>query len=320
MKLSLIIVNYKSLAFLRECLVSVYGCSRGLEFEIIVVDCGSGDGCGAMLERVFPKVRFIQEQNIGFSRANNRAADCARGEYLLFLNPDTLVGDTVLQRMVSIAESIPDLGAATCRVLNRDGTLQTSCVLAFPTVSNEIWNADFVRNGLQRLKIGKAATLFDTKHDSVEVDAVTGACMLIRAELFRALRGFSEDYFMYSEDVDLCYRAVLSGRRNRVFPGISIVHFGGQSSKQHSDYFGDVMVFEARYKFLRAHRGGRYAAVYRCVMLLMASLRCVLMGCAVGISRSLRRGPIWYVESRFEKWRSVLRWTMGKEKWVTSLQ
>src|SRR5664280_1246315 len=143
--LSIIIVNWNSKSFLRQCLISLGARCKSPASEVIVVDGGSFDGCAEMLAQDFPWVIFIQsETNVGFARANNSAVSRARGRCLLFLNPDTEFLEDSISILMSRLEALPNAGAVGCQLLNSDGSLQTNCVQAFPTIWNQVLDSRFL--------------------------------------------------------------------------------------------------------------------------------------------------------------------------------
>src|ERR1035437_5865526 len=146
MQLSVIIVNWNSVGYLKGCLSSLYAETSGLEFEVVVVDNASYDGCGELLEREFPRVKFIQSaENRGFAAANNLGVAYSSGRGLLFLNPDTHVRGHALATMLPVFHVEPRAGIVGCRLLNGDLTVQASCVQAFPPVWNEFLDAEYLR-------------------------------------------------------------------------------------------------------------------------------------------------------------------------------
>src|SRR5882672_11018398 len=146
MDLSIIIVNWNSAGYVRRCVRSIRRHTRELKYEIIVIDNASFDSCDAALKEDNDDARFIQSrENLGFARANNRAAEAAGGSTLLFLNPDTEVTDASILRLYRALREIPDAGIVGARLLNGDGTLQTSCIQSFPTVINQVLDNDWLR-------------------------------------------------------------------------------------------------------------------------------------------------------------------------------
>src|ERR1017187_2294182 len=151
MDLSVIIINWNSRDYLRECLISVIGGTGDLTCEILVIDNASHDGAAQMVAAEFPRVTYIQsDRNLGFSGGNNHAARQATGDFLLFLNPDTVVEGDTLVKLVGALRRQPDAGIAGARLLNSDRTLQTSCVQAFPTVVNQFLDCEWLRRRFPR--------------------------------------------------------------------------------------------------------------------------------------------------------------------------
>jgi N-acetylglucosaminyl-diphospho-decaprenol L-rhamnosyltransferase len=318
--LSIIIVNFRSANYLERCLSSIYNSPLNLDFEVIVVDSGSFDGSAEMLETRFPAVLFIQSENIGFARANNLGVASSSGRYLLFLNPDTEVVANALEQLVRTADSVNDTGIIGCKLLNADGTIQTSCVQAFPTILNQMLNAEVLRQRFPNSRLWGISSLLRGNRAPCNVEAISGACMLSRREVFQAVGGFSEDYFMYSEDIDLCYKVKATGLSNYIVPSAEVIHFGGASSKSRGSTFSDVMIFNARYKFFRTHRGLVYAAAYRVATVAAACGRLVLLfGSAVltATAPDRLRGDASFA---WEKWKAILRWSLGLERWVANFR
>ena len=145
MDLSIIIVNWNSVNYLGKCIQSIFASTQGFDFEVIVVDNASYDGCGEMLAASFPADKFIQSaDNLGFAGANNLGFTHSSGENLLFLNPDTEILGSAVTDMLAALTTIPDAGAVGCRLLNPDRTVQTSCIQRFPTVLNQLLCTDYL--------------------------------------------------------------------------------------------------------------------------------------------------------------------------------
>ena len=233
MDLSIIIVNYKSKDFTDACIRSIYENTDKISFEIIVIDNDSNDGCMEMLNIKHPKVKGYQnKENSGFSKANNIGIRLSTGRYLLLLNPDTLIRDRALEKMVSFMGANSNAGIAGCRVENPNGTLQRACRRSLPTPLV----AFFRLSGLGRLfPKSKVLAKYNLSHirenKQIEVDAVSGAFLMFRNEVLEDIGGLDEDYFMYAEDIDFCYRANRKGWKVMYYPGTRITHFKGESSK-----------------------------------------------------------------------------------------
>lgn len=207
---------------------------EGLDAELMVVDNYSSDGSLAYLVPLFPRVRFISnKENLGFARANNLALPYCRGEYVLFLNPDTLVPEDCLHKCLSFIGSVPLAGALGVRMLDGRGRFLPESKRAFPSPMASFCKltglaALFPRSGfLNRYALGNL-----DEHQNHPVDVLAGAFMLVRRELLLQLQGFDESYFLYGEDIDLSYRIRQAGFLNMYFSGTRIIHFKGESSSR----------------------------------------------------------------------------------------
>jgi GT2 family glycosyltransferase len=315
-ELSVIIVNWNSKDFVRGCLSSLYANCKSVSFEAIVVDGGSFDGCGEMLAAAFPSAKFVQlEKNVGFAKANNFAVHHAGGRRLLFLNPDTELLEDSVQVLMEQLKALPKAGAVGCRLLNADRSLQLSSVMAFPTVLNQVINSDYLKTRFPNWKMWGIAPLFDKSRTPAAVEAISGACMLVDRKIFESVGGFTEEYFMYGEDVDLCFKISKAGYSVYHVPGTVMVHFGGGSSGQAKSNFSNVMMRESIHLFLRRSRGVLSAAVYRAAMAVSSVVRLALILVLLPFSRDrvVRHGG-----GSLRKWFSILRWGLGLESWVRS--
>jgi hypothetical protein len=316
MQLSIIIVNWNSKDFLRECIASILAETRGLEYEIITIDSGSFDGCGQMLSDYCPQVRFIQsEQNLGFAKANNMAFKASTGDCVLFLNPDTELLGPAINLMYEHLRSSSNVGAVGCKLLNTDGTIQTSCIQSFPTILNQLLSAELIRHRFPRFRLWGMAPLFDESKTSSEVEAISGACLMMSRSVFERIGMFSTDYFMYSEDVDLCYKSWKAGFRNYYVPVATVVHHGGGSTQDKPSTFSNVMMLESRHRYFVKTRSKLYADLYRAQMALVSALRVALGSLFWIFGFSFRRRA--NAVSILRKWCSRLRWTLGLEQWVS---
>lgn len=309
MDLSIIIVNWNSKAYLEQCIGSVLHWTRDLEFEIIVIDGASFDGCGEMLHRRFPHVRFIQSQyNVGFAKANNIAFRESRGQYLLFLNPDTELVSPAVNAMFDYIRHASNVGAVGCRLLNADKTVQTSCLQAFPTLLNQILDSEFLRTLWPTSPLWGNALLFDTRITVGEVEGIVGACVMVERTLFEQVGLFSEDYFMYAEDLDLCYKIKQAGRTNYYLADATVVHFGGGSTEKSPSDWSIVMMRESVWRMLRKTRGNFYGSAYRLSTMLASVSRLMLLMIVLPLDLIRQSGESW--NASFRKWRAVLTWSL----------
>ena len=314
-ELSIIIVNWNSKDYLEQCLRSVVAHTRDLAFEVIVVDSGSFDGCGEMLGQRHPTVRFLQSHhNVGFASANNMGARMARGDVLLFLNPDTELHGNAILRLHSALEVNRAAGVLGPKLLNTDGSLQVTCVQALPTILNQLLDIDQLHRWFPKRRLWTNAAMFDGRTGPESVEAISGACMMIRREVFDRVGGFSEDYFMYAEDLDLCWKVGLHGFKNLYVPSAEVVHHGGGSTRHGRSHFSEVMVPESVSRLLRKTRGEAYRTAYRWALSIAALLRLLVIAISYPAGLVTRRTVQW--NAVFRKWVAVLRWGLGLEAWV----
>lgn len=249
--ISIIVVSYNTREMTLACLRSIGAQTRDTPYELIVVDNDSSDGSADAIAAEFPELKLIRlEQNIGFARANNLAAGHARGERLLLLNPDTVVIDRAIDRLVAFADSKPGAGIWGGRTLFGDGSLNPTSCWGRMTV----WNLFCRATGLTALFSGSelfnSETYGDWQRDSVrEVDIVTGCLLLIAKRLWDELDGFRPHYFMYGEEADLCLRARARGASPVLTPEATIVHYGSASDSGNKA----VSVAAARMTLIREH-------------------------------------------------------------------
>jgi hypothetical protein len=321
--LSIIIVNWNSLDYLRGCLESLRHGSEETIVEVIVVDNQSTDGSReALMGGEFPDVKLlVPERNLGFVRANNLGASVANGRHFLFLNPDTVVKGDALAIMTRALDENPGMGIVGCELRNGDMTLQTTCVQPFPTLTNQLLGADVLRKIFSSPSLWGNAVLYEPPEQRPKpVEVVCGACLMIRKNLFRDLGGFSRDYFMYAEEVDLCYAAAKVGWQVGYIGSASVVHYGGQSSRQvRKSSFADVLIASSVFTFFKKSKGTPYATLYRLGQAISGVCRLVVIG--------LGYLPIWCVRKRDTdllrsagvKWVGITRWAIGLEPWTQQL-
>jgi hypothetical protein len=254
MDLSVIIVNYNVRQFLENLLVSLQRAMEGLSGEIIVVDNASDDGSVEMVREKFPSVCLIpSSSNAGFARANNIALRQSKGDYLLLLNPDTIVQEDTLTVMVRFLREHPAVGLAGCKILNPDGSFQLSCKRSFPTP----W-VSFTRIfGLSSLfpqsrLFGRYNLTYLDADATYPVDAVSGSFMMISRAAYERVGGLDEAFFMYGEDLDYCFRVQESGLRVYYVHETRIVHFKGESTRR-SDLDEIRVFYDAMRIFVRKH-------------------------------------------------------------------
>ncbi|HOK97806.1 MAG TPA: glycosyltransferase [Bacteroidales bacterium] len=254
MKLSVIIVNYNVKYFLEQCLYSVQRAIKDIAAEVLVVDNHSVDGSCAMVREKFPWVHLIANQeNVGFSRANNQAIRIARGEYVLLLNPDTVVQEDTFVKCIEFMDAHPEGGALGVKMIDGKGHFLPESKRALPTP----WVAFYKIFGLSRLfpksrTFGRYHLTYLNPDQIHEVEILSGAFMFIRRKVLDEIGLLDETFFMYGEDIDLSYRIIQAGYKNYYFPHTSIIHYKGESTKKGSLNY--VLVFyQAMIIFAQKH-------------------------------------------------------------------
>jgi len=230
---SIIIVNWNTRDILRDCLKSVYEQTQDIEYEIIVVDNGSTDGSTAMVKTGFPQVILIEnKENRGFAAANNQGIRIAKGRYVLLLNSDTVILDNAISKTISFADAHLEVAVVGCRVLNPDRTLQPTCFM-FPSILNMFLSSSYLYKLLPRSRFfGRERMTWWNRSDVREVDVVTGCFMLVRREAVEQVGVMDEQFFMYGEETDWCYRFKQARWKVVFAPMAQIIHLGGKSSQQ----------------------------------------------------------------------------------------
>jgi len=252
---TIVIVNWNTRDILRHCLRTIYEQTRGIEFEVIVVDNASIDGSAEMVRQDFPQaILQVNRTNAGYAAANNQGMKASRGRYILVLNSDTLILDRAIEKMVDFADAHPQAGVLGCRVRNPDGTLQPTCFM-FPSALNSLLSALYLNKLFphSRFFSREVMTWWD-RGDVREVEVVTGCFMLVRREALDEVGWMDERFFMYAEETDWCYRFRKAGWQVLFAPVAEIVHLGGQSTAKRSA----EMLVQLRLsilKFVRKNQG-----------------------------------------------------------------
>ncbi|HVT84847.1 MAG TPA: glycosyltransferase [Chitinophagaceae bacterium] len=263
MQLSVIIVNYNVKHFLEQCLYSVRSASKRLQAEVIVVDNRSEDNSLTYLQPLFPDVQFLANQeNIGFSKACNQGLKLSTGNYVLFLNPDTIVPEDCFVKCIEFFESHPDAGAMGIKMLDGAGRFLKESKRSFPSPSAALYKLFGLSKIFPRSKIFSKYHLGNLDSDQThEIDVLAGAFMMAKKEVLDKTGGFDETFFMYGEDVDLSYRIQKAGYKNYYFAGSSIIHFKGESTRKGSlNYIR--MFYNAMSIFVRKQYGGSRARLF----------------------------------------------------------
>ncbi|MFH1288582.1 MAG: glycosyltransferase family 2 protein [bacterium] len=232
MQLTISIVNWNTKELLQNCLNSIFQNYTGSDFEVIVIDNNSNDGSFEMLERYFPQVKKIKnKENQGFGKANNQGMAISKGRYILVLNPDIVIRKESIEKMLDFLDNNKDAGAVGAKLINPDGTIQMKGfyrkfpslpqILLFKTVLHRIF--------IHFSGITSRYWEYQDTNSPHEVDQIPGACILVKREVLEKIGGFDEEYFIWYEDVDWCFRMKKTGWKLYYLPDAEITHFGGQS-------------------------------------------------------------------------------------------
>jgi GT2 family glycosyltransferase len=294
--LSIIIVSYNACGDLCDCLRSIYDTSLLDDYEVLVVDNNSTESNSAAVGLHFPKVRlFRNAENIGFPRANNQALREAKGEYVLCLNPDTVLRQDTLSRCVAFMRENHDVGLMGCKVIYEDGSIQYEGARNFPSLRAMAGEIFYMHMLFPRSRVfGRSLMGYWDHRDSRDVPCLLGAFMLGRRSLLDEMGGMDESVFMFLEDQDLCYRVREAGWRIAYLADAEVVHKSGRSQKAYSGSLTFTKA-DALYGFYRKHRGA--AAAFTCWLMLLTQ----------GAFRFTVGLMLWPVGKRSPRLRRVLR-------------
>ena len=311
--LTICIVNWNTRDILRKCLQSIYTYSEDLAIEIIIVDNASTDGTVGQFKSEYPDVLIIENKNnIGFGRANNQAIHQSRGKYILLLNPDIILIEPCLTEMINFLKNHSKVGCVGTKLINTDNRIQKSYFKTFPTPFNQFKEGML----LNRLKNIISPKDKDTQN-RFEVAWLVGACMMFKSELLKTLRGFDEQYFMFGEDVDLCYQLKKIGFKIYYLNDIKMLHHHAVSSKQQvKRYFSAVLQKESRYKFMKKNYGNSKAVFFRLGWFFSGLMRVILLIPTLFLSFIIRMKKATTIFFITEKYTRIITWALGFEKWV----
>jgi GT2 family glycosyltransferase len=260
MKLSVVIVNYNVKYFLEQCLHSVRKAGEGLQIEVFVVDNNSVDDSVKMVREKFPEVILIEnKENTGFSKANNQAIHLSSGEYVLLLNPDTVVESDTFSKIVAFMDSHPDAGGLGVKMIDGKGNFLPESKRGLPTPAVAFYKIFGLSGFFPKSKVfGKYHLGYLDKDQVNPVEILSGAFMLLRKSVLDKIGLLDETFFMYGEDIDLSYRIMKAGYQNYYFPETRIIHYKGESTKKGSINYV-VLFYNAMIIFARKHFNSKRA-------------------------------------------------------------
>ncbi|MBL7683582.1 MAG: glycosyltransferase [Flavipsychrobacter sp.] len=306
MKISVIIVNYNVKYFLEVCLHSVLRATNGFDAEVIVVDNNSTDGSMQMVAEKFPTViRIENKDNAGFGRANNQGVAIAKGEYILFLNPDTVMPEDFFTKTIGYMDAHPEAGSIGPKLLDGKGQFAPDGKKSFPSLSVAIFKTTGINKVFSKSPyFNKYYAVHIGEDETAAVDVLSGCCMLVRTAVLPKIGGaFDEDYFMYCEDVDLSYRIQKAGYQNIYFPEATLIHYKGESTRKATLSY--VRIFnEALSTFVRKHYSKGNAQLFTIFINIGIVLRAIL-GVVKQVLKVLRMpmfdalimlGTLWFMK------------------------
>jgi GT2 family glycosyltransferase len=274
MDLSILMLNYNTCELTLNALRSVYQSQTSFEFEVILVDNDSTDSSVAQIQKEFPGVQLIlNKENVGFSKANNQAIRQAVGRYNLLLNSDTIVQPDTLDIMIRFMDSHPDVGASGCKIVLPDGSLDKACKRGFPTPSASFYYAfGFTKLFPTVPRYNQYQLGYLNEDEAYPIDCLVGAFMLVRREAIDQVGMLDEDFFMYGEDIDWCYRIKQAGWINYYYPATKIIHYKGASSRRRP--FKIVYEFHrAMWLFHNKHYRKKYSIITNTLVFLGISVK-----------------------------------------------
>jgi len=241
MDLSVVIVSYNVQFFLEQCLLSIQQASKELQVEVIVVDNNSADDTCKNIQSKFPNITLIENKNnVGFSKANNEGVKLATGEYVLILNPDTVVAEDSFTKILSFAKEKQNLGVLGVKLIDGSGNFAPESKRGIPTPMVSFYKLF----GISGKRTGKYYATHLSEDETGVVEVCSGAFMFLKRAVFNEVNGFNEAYFMYGEDIDLSMKLLNSGYQNYYYSNTQVIHYKGESTKKnvkYLKYFHDAM-------------------------------------------------------------------------------
>lgn len=275
MDLSIIIVSFNTKDVLKKCLDSLFKFTKGLEYEVIVIDNDSKDGSVEIVKRYFPQIKLIiNNKNQGFSKAVNQGIEISHGDYILILNSDSLFINNSIKKLVDFMASNNNVAIVGPKLLNLDHSLFYSCS-HFSNFLNQLFPLLPILNHRIPKTLRQMIDNKDFYSVKNEVDYMWGACLMFRQEILGKLKGFDEQFFLYSEEEDFCYRAKLLSLKVVYYPNACVIHIGQvSSSKVHDKAYKQL--YYSLYLFFKKHHSLLYAISFRLIIVILMIIKIFL--------------------------------------------
>lgn len=309
---SICIVNWNTKEFLRECLNSIKEKTAGLTYEIIIVDNNSQDDSVQMVKFDHPECLMVESQkNLGFAKGNNEAVKNASGKYIFYLNPDTKLITNAICSMFVFMEKHADFGAVGCQLVTSDGQIQYTCARTFPSPLNQFsFLAMLNKLFPQSRRLSTVEMNYWDHADSREIDCLSGACIMARKHIIDGLKGFDEAFFMYAEDVDLCYRIRNEGWKIYYLAEERIFHHEGASSKKKANrHFSAIMQRDSNYYFITKHFGRIEALKFKVAVAIGSIIRLLVLMFLTPLL--VKTKPEKVSINNFAKYCNLFLWAVG---------
>ena len=312
---SIIIVNWNTKELLANCIRSIIERREVLKYEIIVVDNASTDGSIEMIRDQFPYVNLIEsKKNLGFARGNNRALAEVNGRYVLYLNPDTELKTNAISGVANFLDTYSEYGAAGCKILNPDGSIQLTCARTFPSPFRQFCFLAMLNRLFPKSRFFSTVEMAYWDHsDSREIDCLSGAFMMVRKSLADELRGFDENLFMYAEDVDLCFRIKSKGKKIYYLATEEIYHFEGAGTRKNPNpNFSSIMQMGSNYYFIRKHYGPAAGYRFKIAIFIGSMIRLGMLVLLAPYLLVFSSNRNYDIKSKMDKYYDILLWSVGR--------
>lgn len=308
---SIIIVNWNTSEMLQNCLSSLSKCSIYDEAKVIVIDNNSTDDSRIMVKTMFPTILLVNSGcNLGFGRANNLAAEYIEGDYILFLNPDTLVLYDSIKKMKSVLEKKSEIGALGCKMKSPSGEVQELGIQWYPNPISELFRLLFISS--YSIKLFKNYVPYQNPYANGYVKKLYGGCLFVRKSVLDKIGWFDDRFFMYGEDVDLCRRISKSGWKLYYMKDAEIIHIGGGANIKTTSDFSVLMMCESISKLIRKYNGFPGYIFYKIAIFFGSSIRLSILLCMSNLPYLKRYVPNY--EQTSKKYMTMVRWSLSLQR------